>query len=379
MAIYNGPFPANITSAFDEILVSHTTFSGGVTNTGTIGSGGISVVSGAFLSGGGILDLGIVSGAIKVDSRSKIVANPSFAAITVATPTFAGGISNAGTLSALHGQGIFVSRVAVFGDSNGGGITNSGTIAGEVNAGIFVNATSTFAGGISNRGQIIAAGSFVGTGINVENVGNFAGGIANSGTISATIKGIEAFSVSTLTGNLVNTGKIVANDGIGVVQCGIVSGGIQVSSNGTISAAVAVFAANTASFGGGITNRGKLIDSFAGISVNNVAVFGNASAGGGITNSGTVSVNPGLGVGGIAIELGHDRSFIANIVNFGAIVAKTAISISDSTIVGAIVASGTIVATSQAIVIDNSSRFWRARPRSTSRGRLSPAASPTSA
>ena len=199
---------ANITGAYDEILVSHTDFSGGVVNTGTIGSGGISVISGAFLSGGGILDLGIKSGAIKVDSRSKIVANPSFAAITVATPTFAGGISNAGTLSALHGQGIFVSRVAVFGDSNGGGITNSGTIAGEVNAGIFVNATSTFAGGISNRGQIIAAGSFVGTEINVENVGNFAGGIANSGTISATIKGIEAFSVSTLTGNLVNPARL---------------------------------------------------------------------------------------------------------------------------------------------------------------------------
>ena len=164
-----------------------------------------------------------------------------------------------------------------------------------------------------------------------------------------------------------------------MVQCGIVSGGIQVSSNGTISAAVAVFAANTASFGGSITNRGKLINSFAGISVNNVAVFGNASAGGGITNSGTVSVNPGLGIGGIAIELGHEPYLIANIVNFGAIVAKTAISISDSTIVGAIVASGTIVATSQAIVIDNSGDFWRARPQSRPWGRLSPAASPTSA
>jgi hypothetical protein len=82
------------------MVISHTTFSGGVTNAGTIGTGGISVISGAFLSGGGIFDSGVIVGGIKVDSSSKIVANGgTTTAIAVEnTNTFGGGISNAGLL-----------------------------------------------------------------------------------------------------------------------------------------------------------------------------------------------------------------------------------------------------------------------------------------
>jgi hypothetical protein len=70
------------------------TFSGGVTNTGTICPGGISVISGAFLSGGGILDSGVVSGGIKVDSNSRIVAGSTQTAIAVKNVSmFAGGIT----------------------------------------------------------------------------------------------------------------------------------------------------------------------------------------------------------------------------------------------------------------------------------------------
>jgi hypothetical protein len=109
------------------MVISHATFSGGVTNTGTIGAGGISVVSRAFLSGGGIFDSGVVVGGIKVDSSSKIVANGgTTAAIAVEnTNTFGGGISNAGLLSATHHHdGILVGSVSTF----SGGIRNRGTI-----------------------------------------------------------------------------------------------------------------------------------------------------------------------------------------------------------------------------------------------------------
>ena len=106
-----------------------TTFSGGVTNTGTIGSGGISVVSGTFLSGGGILDSGIITGGIKVDGSSKIIASGGVTQTAIAvenTRTFGGGISNAGVLSASN-SGIFIDNVTVF----TGGIINSGTIAAD--------------------------------------------------------------------------------------------------------------------------------------------------------------------------------------------------------------------------------------------------------
>ena len=65
--------PTVFTGQTSAMVISRATFSGGVTNAGTIGSGGILVESHAFISGGGILDTGIVSGGIKVDSSSKIV------------------------------------------------------------------------------------------------------------------------------------------------------------------------------------------------------------------------------------------------------------------------------------------------------------------
>ena len=72
---FNGPYPTVFSGNTAAMVISHTTFSSGVTNTGTIGAGGITVVSGAFLSGGGILDIGTVVGGIKVDSSSRIVAS----------------------------------------------------------------------------------------------------------------------------------------------------------------------------------------------------------------------------------------------------------------------------------------------------------------
>jgi hypothetical protein len=170
------------------MVISHTTFSGGVTNTGTIGSGGISVVSGAFLSGGGILDTGTVVGGIKVDSRSRIVASGGSTQNAIAvenTTAFTGGISNAGLVSAAH-DAILVGSTApnVQGLVFSGGIRNRGTIVAESQA-IVVSNASVFTGGITNIGHISAGG--VTSAVGVDFVVSFAGGILNAsgGIISA--------------------------------------------------------------------------------------------------------------------------------------------------------------------------------------------------
>ena len=141
MSAYSGPFPGGVAagSAFSEVNVHHTTFSGNVTNSGTISGGGIVVTSSTFLSGG-IIDSGINSGGISIDSRSKIIAKGAVGAgatgvLVENTTTFGGRISNAGRISASTGHGIVVSNVAVFGVGGGaGGITNSGTIAAKETA-----------------------------------------------------------------------------------------------------------------------------------------------------------------------------------------------------------------------------------------------------
>jgi hypothetical protein len=171
---FKGPYPTVFSGHATAMVISATTFSSGVTNTGTIGPGGISVISGAFISGGGILDTGTVAGGIKVDSSSKIVASRGGAKNAIAvenTRSFGGGISNAGTLSAAS-SGVFVSSVSTF----TGGITNSGLIAGH--GGIDVDQIRRFTGGIANAGSISAHVTDVFVRGTV-----FSGGIVNSGTL----------------------------------------------------------------------------------------------------------------------------------------------------------------------------------------------------
>ena len=150
---FKGPYPTVFSGHTAAMVISHTTFSGGVTNAGTIGTGGISVISGAFLSGGGILDTGTILGGIKVDSSSKIVASgttKTAIAVEQCRTTFGGGISNAGKISAGK------SGIAAFRDGTfEGGVTNAGTIsAGPF--GIIVGQDTIFGGRISNSGRISA-------------------------------------------------------------------------------------------------------------------------------------------------------------------------------------------------------------------------------
>jgi hypothetical protein len=205
---FKGPYPTDFTGNTSAMVISDTTFSGGVTNAGVIGPGGIAVISSTFQSGG-IRDIGVISGGISVDSHSKIVAGGghTFTAIAVeSTVTFAGGISNAGIISAPD-------------------------------AGILVAALSTFSGNISNAGTISAVqvGIKLGTvtassGVVPLPVKNFIGNVINTGTISAQI-GIEVFHGSV-------NGGIVGNGTIAAGEFGSHTSGTLTVSSGGVSATV---------------------------------------------------------------------------------------------------------------------------------------------
>jgi hypothetical protein len=128
----------------------------------------------------------VVSGGIQVGSHGTISAGSS-AIVVTNTTTFAGGITNSGTISAGHSHdGIFVSNTSIF----SGGIRNaaSGRIAAGA-SGIEVKLVTTFAGGISNAGTI-SASDFSRVGIYLSKDAVFgsssAGGrITNTGTISS--------------------------------------------------------------------------------------------------------------------------------------------------------------------------------------------------
>jgi hypothetical protein len=303
------------------MVISHTTFSGGVTNVGTIGAGGISVISGAFLSGGGIFDSGIVSGDIKVDASSKIVASGGSILTAIAvenTSTFGGGIRNAGLISAAQ-EGVLAWDVSTF----TGGVTNSGRIA-AAGTGIFVG------------GQALSSSSI--------EMSSFSGGIANSGTISA-VRGIHVELVSTFTGGVSIGGTIRANGpAILIESAGTFSGGIKLGSQATLHGANAVVAADATAFVGGITNAGtisggadavlvisdflggirntgKLAAGGDGVGVIAIALFSDSGAGGGIVDAGTISAH------GDGVRVANVAAFSGGITNAGTLSAGAGVGI----------------------------------------------------
>jgi hypothetical protein len=167
------------------------TFNGSINNSGTItGRIGINVaastIDGAIVDSGDINAGGFGDTAISVDQFSAI--DPTTGAgIAINGPTFLGGLTNAGAISA-PAEGIFVGGTTGAGAENvstfSGGITNSGAITAAY--GLLIGDVGSFAGSIVNSaGGAIQARS---TGIYVGNVGSlgFSGGITNSAVISAT-------------------------------------------------------------------------------------------------------------------------------------------------------------------------------------------------
>jgi uncharacterized protein with beta-barrel porin domain len=307
-----------------------------------------------------------------------------------------GGVDNTGTVSGYcvdnervvgkiqNSGAIIASGISFTNGTLSGQIINTGTLIG----GITLDQTSqisfgrttgirisgpTFTGGIANAGTIMGGGNGIVVGLTRFTLGaftisTFSGGISNSGFIQldrgagaviiGALSGASTLTISTFSGGITNSGEILAEpaDGIALgrvsnsaaVTIANFSGGI--SNSGTINAndaAIAVGdrvengALTISAFSGGISNSGTLYAALFAIAVGG-GDFGNgtttiSSFGGGISNSGTISAGyNGLIVAGNGIGVGGIR---------------TGGSVTISTFAGGIANSGTIAASAKGIFV----------------------------
>ncbi|HLH89674.1 MAG TPA: autotransporter domain-containing protein [Xanthobacteraceae bacterium] len=381
----------NAAGTVTNICVNHTSFAGSISNQGTIGPNGIDFVSGTISgqiqSTGNInFSSGVIDGGISLDAASKI-ATPNTAIDIINLATFAGGITNAGTITGGR-DGINVHAYATTAGASvrmtfSGGISNSGTISGSaagIEIGSSVGASSgstvtiaTFTGGITNSGTIsafhlpaIAVDPFA-IANSSYTIGTFAGGIDNatSGTISGrisvggTASGAHAsVTISSFSGGITNSGTI--------------SGGVTVGGGaiGTGSSA------SILSFSGGISNAGTITGGGIWVGANSATetafgiVGGSVSISdfsGGITNSGLVrAAANGIWVGGAATGASAVvtiSTFAGGISNSATILAgghgifvggstKSGGTLTIATFLGGITNSGTVSGANGAIVVD---------------------------
>ena len=329
------------------IILSASTVSGGITNTGGTISGlyeGIYIFNSTVT--GGISNSGLISGTnrygIQLSNASSV------GSITNAGGTISGGLT-----------GIYL-----YGSTVTSGISNSGTISGTAGAGISLNSNSTVTGGISSSGLISGTvGIYVdgtsaisggATGILIQSGGTVTGGINNSGLISGTQYGIGIIGSSTTgatVGGITNsgtTGTITGATGI-YLKTGTVTGGITNSGtiSGTAGAGISLNSNSTVT--GGIINSGLISGTTYGIGI--VGSSGAASVGN-ITNSATGTIS-----GATGIYLSHG-TVTNGITNSGTIsgTAGAGISLnSSSTVTGGITNNGLISGSSYGIYVDGSS------------------------
>jgi hypothetical protein len=309
-------------TTIDCIHIVNGTVTGNVVNAGTLSPGGpfgisvdqTSTVSGAIVNTGvisaarGLQDVGRMTGGF---NNSGTITGGEAVFIdgqTALAPTFLGGITNTGTMTASGTNGIFLSPT-IF----SGGISNGGTISGGTNGIAFIFTTlaspattpNTFTGGVANTGTITAAGGdaihLTGgrlSGAPVTAEGTFSGGIVNSGVLSGSANGVYVASFREFGGGIANNlgGSITASGGDGILVDLVTTGGIQ---------------AAITNFAGGVTNAGRIT-----ASANGIRLLGISSFSGSVSNSGTITAN-----GGDGFRVDH-ASYAGTISNSGTITAS---------------------------------------------------------
>jgi fibronectin-binding autotransporter adhesin len=261
------------------ILVQMNTFSGLVTNAGTIsGNNGIVVGSDATETfDGTIQNSGTVTGTkgvgigILATTFSGNLVNTATGLITggkigikVRSDSFFGGISNAGTVTGGK-NGIFVS--GLYDDwvqTFNGTIQNSGTVTGTTGVGIGV-AASTFSGNFVNTGTGQISGGKTGASFRST---TFFGGISNAGTISGGSGPGLKLTTGTLFGEITNSGTISGKTGVLVSAgtafgAGLLNTGI-IASNSTAGATNAIDVSGVSSSFSIIQAAGAIIGGIAG-------------------------------------------------------------------------------------------------------------------
>jgi uncharacterized protein with beta-barrel porin domain len=366
-----------ITAATDGIVVSGgataMTFGGNISNAGTIAAKiGVNVFGTAT---GGIFQIKILSGAV---INSGTISAATTGIVVKGASTFTGGVTNTGTITATAGVGILINGLFgtgpfAAGRTYSGGIVSTGAVrAGTI--GIELTAVSNFSGGIT-AGSITAAA----TAISVTNVSVFSGGITTTGTIQGT-KGIaiDAKTVLTLNGDIVNNGTIIATAGNGIALTGALVTDTfngNVTNNGKISATGGIAVLIGADFdNGGLLNTG-VVSSSSTAAIDILSTnFGTASLGfvnastgtisgagavapaiqisagtftGGFTNNGTITSPNGDAVLFNAVLV---STFSGGFTNSGTITGKTGVNGTALTINGAVVNTGNITGTGGAAV-----------------------------
>jgi uncharacterized protein with beta-barrel porin domain len=320
------------------VTVANTSFTGNITNEGTISPGGIAFTNGTMT--GSIQSTGNIAGGISLDSHSTIANN--ITAISITGAIFAGGIQNNGQISSSIGAGINIASTTFVGDVVN---TRSGVIQGFGPA-IFIDNVVSYIGNVSNAGTLSGQ-----TGILVCGcVSTFTGGIANTGTINVSGTAIEVEASQGVGGGISNGGTVTGAAGIVVLGVGTFLNGI--TNTGSISATAipsgtGIAVLGTSTFTGGISNKGAITAGSNGILVGSVSSFG-----GGISNGGVISVVGGGG-GGVGIDVVFVSLFSNGITNTGTITAgQVGIGVLGvGTFQNGITNTGGIYAGSEAIVV----------------------------
>jgi len=322
------------------ILLSTSTIGGNLTNSGTIGGTvtSVSILDGSTLVGA------LQNGATGVIQHGILVGTSS---------SIAGGISNAGTISAATGD-----TIAIMSNSRVNGLTNSGLISASSGAAIEVFG-STLGSGLANTGTI--AGSSGNAAINLENVSTLAGGITNSGLLTG---GVKVATSTTLVGGLANSGTISALTGsargIEITNNSVLNGGI--TNSGLIDAGSTGIHVESSILAGALVNTGTIAGGSHGIglvdaSVGNISNSGlvgdiflaTSTLNGNLINSGTIQVSSRSG-----IEIAGSN-ITGNIINDGTISGANAIEITGGTVGGQLQNTGLIEGTQAGVVLDANS------------------------
>ena len=371
------------------VLLSNSTSTGGITNSGTIYgpayaiyAGGSSPISGGINNSGSLagfyapLRLG-GSGTLDGGITNSGVINGGTYGIYVANAVTNGGIQNTGTISGANTGGFLNAAISggitnsgkITGNTRGltlsfspsfsGGIINSGTIqaTGAGGGGLVLLQGSTLSGGLQNNSGGLIYGGSAGIGIKSSVI---TGGINNSGSIGGGgFDGIYLKTSSTLTGGITNSGSITG----GVIGVAIRSGSLQngINNSRMITGGNTGIGLLNGSLSGGITNSGKINGGTYGFYVG-----AGSTISGGIQNvGGTVSgnigiINAGMISGGIAIAIKTNAILSGGISNSGTILGTTGNAIfirSNATLTGGIMNTGKISGVNTGILVTRTSTF----------------------
>ncbi|MEM7442905.1 MAG: autotransporter outer membrane beta-barrel domain-containing protein [Pseudomonadota bacterium] len=322
-----GSFTGGVTNSgtiksLDEygfFVYTETDFTGGVTNTGLIDS----VYTAAYISATGNLSHGF--------TNTGTIASFDYDGVYLEAETgdVSGGFTNTGTIEGGE-TGVYIYA----GTDVLGGFTNSGTITGITEYGVYIEADMDFAGGFTNSGVIEGDD----TAVTISTGGNIGGGFINDGTIdSRSDIGFLAEFGGDFTEGFKNTGMIEAQDTVVYITgSGGFSGGFTNTGSIRSRAEYGPYIDVGADYDGGFTNTGHIEAVYTG-----AAILAGGNINGGFTNSGTIeSRNSSYGV---YLSAGGD--FTGGFTNSGLIDSFQIIGVNittDGDLVGGFTNTGTI-------------------------------------